>query len=601
MSKLPEIPRLFYSTWGSDFYSEHWLKPVNCWMFGMIKFIEENIDLAKDTDALDAFAKFAGSDLMFIYPDPSQRALVHDVFIKQYETVFDAITIKKRDVICTYPVDPFKTLFVYVTLDKPDTKPQFIIDKTSLSTGQSLHQIKLEPEYMEASNLHIYYQFFMVPPDTTFTFRVEETAFRNDFTTPTFGVPLYVVKELKVWPKYNQKALFEKLKAIWGQKKEDIPVIENRTKFSQSIYTKEHLNQLLGGKRAAIFKYNKEFYSLLRFQELTTYELQVVFDESISLGDASEYNQHDARKVSVINDVEKINDYDFDVLIFTCALNFETEVPFFKALMKYVLKKNIPVLSLYDDVLQYDIFDGADVNPSLFYHIGLPKGQIIPEHRLTPQETASNVLCVFGTDTVQGKFTTQLYLREALKKYISVGHWATEPTGAILGAEIGYSRVEEGMTFEDRLTLERANFNALANQFDVVITGGQNSIIFAPPGGTKEDNVSTSIFETYLPRYIVLTVSVDTATKQVEDSIAYVAELAAKYQIKSGVVALAMMGGRKIRGGRWTETYFAQVDATTIATAKKKLNDAFGLPLFVVPDEIDELAKEISKINFLDE
>jgi 1,4-alpha-glucan branching enzyme len=599
MTTFPELPRLFYSTWGSDFYSEHWLKPLNCWMFAMVKFIEANVDLEKDEKhVLTAFEEFAGSDLMFIYPDPTQRQRVHDLFIQQYQAVAKHLIFSQREMTCTYPVDPFKSLFVYVTMDKPAIKPQFIVDKISLNGGKSLQQVSLEPEMIEKENLTIYYQFFMVPPDTKFSFHIENnTLCKKDFTSPAFGIPLYVAQQLKVRPKYNQASLHEKIKAIWGQQKEAIPVISAPTQHSQSIYTKKHLESLLLGKRAAVFKYNKEFYSLLRFQHLTPYELQVVFDDNISLEDASEFAQNDAKKIPVVNDIEKIADFEFDVIILTCALNFETEVEYFKVLMQLALKKNIPVLSLYDDALQYDVFGGGEINEKNFYRIGLPPQKDIPVTTLSPEETAKNVLAVFGTDTVQGKFTTQLYLREALQKYMRVAHWATEPTGGLLGAEIGYSRIDESMSEKERVAFERASMKALAESCDLVITGGQNSIIFAPQDGNKEDNVSTLIFDTYLPRYIVLTVSVDTALKQVEDSIAYIAELAAKHQITSRVVALAMMGGRKIRGARWTETYFAPVEAATVITAKQRLHDAFGLPLYLIPDEVDGLAKEISMID----
>lgn len=597
MTKLPEIPQLFYSTWGADFYSEHWLKPLNCWMFAVMKFVEANIDLEKDIDALDAFEKFAGSDLMFIFPDPTQRRLVREVFIEQYRQVIKFLACEKREIVCTYPVDPFKTLFVYVTMDKPAVTPQFTIDKISLTTGKSLQQIIIEPDVVEVDNLTVYSQFFMLPPDTQFLFRIENTPLGCSFTSPAFGIPLHIVNQLKIKPKYNQATLYNKLKDIWG-KKEDIPLANSSAKASQLVHTRDQLQTLLNGKRAAIFKYNKEFYSLLRFQELTPYKLQVVFDEVISLADASEYIQGQKTKIPVINDINKIVQFDFDVLILTCALNFETEVAFFKALMRTAVAKNIPVLSLYDDVLQYDIFDGANVNENNFYRIGLPLPATIPATVLSPEACPKNVLGVFGTDTVQGKFTTQLYLREALKKYMRVAHWATEPTGCLLGADVGYSRADESLTENQRLAFERSVLQKLATNSKLVITGGQNSIVFVTSDGTKETNSSTFIFDTLLPRFIVLTVSVDTPMHLVEESIAYVKELADKHHIQTRVVALAMMGGRKIHGGRWTETYFAHVDAGTVETAKQKLKDSFNLPLYIVPDEIDGLAKEIAAIDF---
>lgn len=596
MIPTPELPRLFYSTWGADFYSENWLKPVNCWMFAMIKFVEANIDFQRDVNAIAAFEEFSGSDLMFIYPDETQRERVHALFIRQFHAVAKHLAFAKREVSCAYPVDPFKSLFVYATLDKPLEKPVFFIDRKSDDEKKVLHQVSIDPLEIQEAGLFIYYQFFIVPPETKFHFRVEKSSCEALYASPDFGIPLYVVQQLKVRPKYNQSMLYKKIESVWGHQKDVIPLIAAPNRHSKSVFTKKSLESLLSGKRSAIFKYNKEFYSLLRFNELFPCCIEVVFDDKVCLEDASSYAHISAKKIPVVNDFRKIEEYEFDVIILTCAINFDSEIEFFRSLMRYAVNRKIQVLSLYDDALHYDVFEGGNVNEGNFYRIGLPRQAHIPDKK-SPQNSPENVLAVFGTDTVQGKFTTQLYLREALKKHVRVAHWATEPTGCLLGADIGYSRTDDALTAEQRLVIERESIKELAQGCDLVITGGQNSIVYAASDSEKEDNVSTVIFDTHLPRYVVLTVSVDTAVKQIEESIAYVAQLAVKNQISSRVVALAMMGGRKIRGSRWTETYFAPVDAATIATARKKLHDVFGLPLYVIPDEIDDLAKQVATID----
>ena len=161
MTTIPDVPCLYYSTWGSDFYSEHCLKPVNCWMFAMVKFVEANIDLARDKNAIHAFEEFAGSDLMFIYPDPSQRQRVHGLFIEQFKEVEKNLSFKNREIVCTYPVDPFKTLFVYVTMDKPEAKPCFFIDQISSNGTHKIHRVSLEPEVTEESGIFIYISFLL--------------------------------------------------------------------------------------------------------------------------------------------------------------------------------------------------------------------------------------------------------------------------------------------------------------------------------------------------------------------------------------------------------------------------------------------------------
>lgn len=593
MNKLPEIPKLFYSTWGSDFYSEHWLKPVNCWMLGAIKFIEANIDLERDTAAIAAFEEFAGSDLMFIYPDATQRGLVHEVFTQQYQTVASQLALQQREILCTYPVDPFKTLFIYATLDKPETTPEFLVDKVASSTGKPQKTINLEPNYSELAGLHIYHQFFMLLPDTHYAVRLASKDLKHDFRTPDFGIPMHVVSQLKIKPKYDQSSLYAKLMDIWGYK-EHLPRLQGQKPYSsKAIHQLDQVQQLLDGKSVAIFKYNKELYSLLRFKELSPYKISAVFDETVALDDASEYIQSEPSGIPVISNIAAVETADFDAVILTCAINYESELPFIKALMQRAVKEDLPVLSLYDDILDYEIFDGLTINPDNFYCVGRADIKAPP---CEPLPEARNVLAVFGTDTVQGKFTTQLYLREALKKHLRVSHWATEPTGTLLGADIGYSRYHEELSDQQQLDCERDTLKQLAASSDLLITGGQNSIIFTPPESTREENSSTRIFNSFLPRYVVLTVAVDTATKLVEESIAYIAKLAQQQGIETQVIALAMMEGRKIHGGRWTETYFSSVDQDTIATAKNRMKEKFNLPLYIIPQEADDLALQIAQL-----
>ena len=599
MNKLPEIPKLFYSTWGSDFYSEHWLKPVNCWMLGAIKFIEANIDLERDTAAIAAFEEFAGSDLMFIYPDATQRGLVHEVFTRQYQTVASQLALQQRELLCTYPVDPFKTLFIYATLDKPETTPEFLVDKIASSTGNPQKTIGLEPNYCELAGLHIYHQFFMLLPDANYAVRLSGTDLKHEFHTPDFGIPMHVVNQLKIKPKYDQSSLYAKLMDIWGQK-EHIPLHQDPKPYrSKAIHRLDQLQQLLGGKSVAVFKYNKELYSLLRFKALSPYTISAVFDETVALDDASEYIHSEPSGIPVISDIAAVQTTKFDAVVLTCAINYESELPFIRALMQRAVEDNMPVVSLYDDILDYDIFAGLAINPDNFYCIGLADTQAPSRDDLSEADNllkTDNVLAVFGTDTVQGKFTTQLYLREALKKHLRVSHWATEPTGTLLGADIGYSRYYEEMTDQQQRDYERHALKQLAAHSDLLVTGGQNSIIFVPPGATREENSSTRIFKSFLPRYVVLTVAVDTATKLVEESIAYIAELAQQQGITTQVVALAMMEGRKIHGGRWTETYFSAVDQDTIATAKNRMKEKFNLPLYLIPQEADDLALQIAQL-----
>lgn len=588
----PEVPKLFYSTWGRDFYSEHWLTAANCWIYAVIKFVEANLELQRDRAAVPAFERLAGSDLLFLYPDPSQRQLVHELFTRQYEEVARHLSFSVREQLFTFPVDPFKSLFVYVTMDRPAETPAFVVHKLSEMTGESVHHATLEPEHICFSNLHVYFQYFIVVPDKPFLFEVEGSAVSRRFRTPAYGVPLVIASQMEIKAKYNKHRIDKMLYELWGHT-EAIPMVDQPVRHSRSIHTRQDLLRLLAGKKAAVFKYNKECYSFLRFRHLLPCSLQVIFDDAVEVTNAVQPPDDAGAIIPVVRDAGRIDEFDFDALILTCGFNYESELVFFRALLDRVLERDLPVLSLYDDILDFDVFGDAPIDENNFYRIrvAIEEGAQIPE--LANADTQPNVLAVFGTDTVQGKFTTQIHLREGLRKYMSVAHVSTEPTGTLLGSEAGFSRVD-APTPALRFNFERQLINRLAREHDLVVTGGQNSIVFEPFNANREDNTSTRIFNVFLPRIIVLTVAVDTDLELIEEARAYIAELARKNAIASRVIALAMMGGRKLKGARWTETYFVSLQPDLVAAAKRRFEDALGLPLFVIPDEADELARTVA-------
>lgn len=593
MNPSPNLPKLHYSTWGLGFYSEHWLTRLNCWMFGMVKLAEANFDWQRDAAHIEAFEKLCGSDHMFIYEDKAQQTLAKRVFIQQYNALAASMPFAQREVISVYPIDPFQAIFVYATLDKPRDEVIFEVSKLDGEQGDVQKQVKLQSSYSEQASVHVFYQYFMLQPDANYRFSVQGTEHEQVFASPEYGLPFYFGENFSLKPKYDIAQLQQKLGTIWGER-EQLPVYQGEKRCSQPIHTRQQLDHVLANRQVAIFKYNKEGYALIQNQRVSPYRITCVFDDTHALADAGELLGNTNTQVPVYNRVEKIADTPFDAIVLTCALNYEKEVRFFRALVAEAIKRGIPVISLYDDVLEYDVVpQGYDA--SQFFIVGVPGECIAKRHGLPEGEAAPHVLAVMGTDSVQGKFTTQLALREALKSRLKVAHWSTEPTGILLGAELGYSRIYGDASQDEEREYVRCKLRALAQEYDVIITGGQNSMIFEPPGKNKENNASTHIFKRFLPNKVVLTVSVDTPIQNVQDSIAYLAELAEEQGIQCQVVALAMLSGRKLRGSRWTETYFLQVDTALLDAKQKRLETALHLPVFAVPDEINPLADHVAK------
>ncbi|AKT39918.1 DUF1611 domain-containing protein [Chondromyces crocatus] len=587
---LPMVPRLHYSTWGQDFYSEHWLTRDNCWMYALVKLVESQLDAHADPALFRSFERLSASDYLFMYPDPSQQASTRGLFLELFTATIEQMDMHASEVVTAFPVDPFKHLLVYVTRRVPEPTPSFHLH-LALPEGSKAtpRQVTLEPEHHSAAGYQIYFQYFPLRPRSRYELRIDGTEQRCTIDTPDFGIPLLIGTDLRPVPKYNHEKLYRKVAAIW-EEDPSAPVRTRPSRRSHQVYTREALAPVLGGRSAAVFKYNKEGYALLRFRDLALATPTIVFDDGLAAQESAAYMGGDDTSIPVSASLEDIALRSFDAVILTCSLNFASETAYVRALLDEAVGRHIPVVSLYDDILHYDLLD-MSVDTSAFHRIAIPEGEPATALRAEPYHVA-NLLGVFGTDTVQGKFTTQIYLREALRQHLRVKHLATEPTGLLLGADIAYSRIL-GIDLTQRLSVERGLMLGLSRTSDLVITGGQNAMLFAPPGYNRADNASTYIYETFLPPLIVLTVAIETEPAAVLETMAYLRDLAERHGVRCEVIGLAMMGGRKLHGGRWTETYFLGVREEILEAARRRLERATGLSIYAIPEETQHLARAV--------
>ncbi|WP_158619995.1 DUF1611 domain-containing protein [Corallococcus sicarius] len=594
----PSLPRLYYSTWGRDFYSEHWLTPGNCWMYALIKLAEAHIPEPVDAETRETWRRFevlSGSDLLFMMPDPSQRERARALFLARFADVVSRLPAFTPELLTAFPVDPFKCVLVHV--GKPgepgeETPPPFHLRRLSRegSKTDARRELTLDPEVVDVAGLRVCFQYFLLHPQGRYALRVEGSGREHTFQMPDYGVPLLIAPDTRTYPKYDPEVLYRKLGEIW-EGDQYLPIQQAPTLRSRHLYTRARVTEVLAGKRTAVFKYNKEGYALLRFRDQSLAPASVVFDDTVSLSDAGAYIQAGALSVPVCSDPADIAKHDFDAVIFTCSLNFESEVPHVRALLEVATRRRLPVVSLYDDILYYDLFDGLEPDPSLFFRVAVPEQDALA-HPGPVDYGPRNLLGVFGTDTVQGKFTTQVYLREALAKHVRVRHHATEPTGILLGADTGYSRVLR-VEPPQRLAFERRLMAELAQGCDLVITGGQNGLLYSPAGADRRTNASTLIYETFLPRLVVLSVSVDTRAEDVLATREYLETLAREHGVPCTVVGLAMMGGRKLLGSRWTETWFLGVRDEVLEDARRRMEQRTGLRVYAIPEEADALAQGV--------
>lgn len=169
-------------------------------------------------------------------------------------------------------------------------------------------------------------------------------------------------------------------------------------------------------KKAAIFPYNKETHSLIRFADMLSFDIAHVYDTKYSGNLGLIKSTKSNEKSYMIENIENVSWEDIDTFI----IGHISEMEFFS-------KKNIKsqiIKQCHLNNIKVYCFDGENTSsdeyrisqsPQLYFpSIEIPDGLFNKFGKL--YEISSPVVGIVGTSNQQGKFTTQLELR---KQFIS--------------------------------------------------------------------------------------------------------------------------------------------------------------------------------------
>lgn len=130
-------------------------------------------------------------------------------------------------------------------------------------------------------------------------------------------------------------------------------------------------------------------------------------------------------------------------------------------------------------------------------------------------------LCVIGTSKKQGKFTTQMILKELLQDAgYQVSHISTEPQGILLGADLTFP-----IGHNDTVVLDLKDWNRTLKRLqllladirkpDIIISGGQGGIIPRHPVNDEDPPEKLSYVKAFYPDALICSISPN-------DSIAFI-------------------------------------------------------------------------------
>lgn len=255
---------------------------------------------------------------------------------------------------------------------------------------------------------------------------------------------------------------------------QDIALKEYKLEQKHSVKKKDFSKW----KKVAIFPFNKEMHSLIRYSKDLTFEISKVYDLKYSghvLG-TTDAIMHDCNVKSL--KIENIQDIDFnafDAFIFGHFIELENlvESGFRKNLLDLLEEHGKEVFS-FDDITQLDCSYSNVYCPNVSL-TDLPPNRLGKLYRINRP-----VLGVFGTSSNQGKFTLQLRLRELfIENQYCVGQIGSEPHSELFGMDYAFP-----MGYNSSVYIDEYNTVLYLNDLihslcdkDIIIVGSQANTI----------------------------------------------------------------------------------------------------------------------------
>lgn len=287
------------------------------------------------------------------------------------------------------------------------------------------------------------------------------------------------------------------------------------------------VNQMPKNGRIAIFPFNKEMHSLVRFSHMLPYRISKIYDVRYTgnVGSTTRYILND-RGVNSIT-IENIRDIDFDAFDIFVFGHFEELAAYmdcnFKLdLLDKLIKKNKYVIS-FDELSNCKELNG---NNQIYYPI-IRESDVPPDRFGKLYRINRPVIGIFGTSSKQGKFTLQLLLREKFLKHgYNIGQIGTEPHSCMFGMDYVFP-----MGYNQSIYVNQWQIALYLNdKLKILCDEGRDAILIGSQAGTvpyDTGNLSgytflqNVFFQSTNPDVVILVINPYDDTKYVRRTIDY--------------------------------------------------------------------------------
>ncbi len=349
--------------------------------------------------------------------------------------------------------------------------------------------------------------------------------------------------------------------------------------------------------KAIVFPVNKETHSLLRFQDLLSFELVDVYDERVS---GMVGNSLFGKTVLSYDNIDW--EKDFDTVIVSCSDQLT------KITHKRYLNEIINKAQKYHKNLYLFERPSADVNVNFnfkkkhMYFPYLSKEMVPYQNNYKLHQITIPIIGVLGTSSKQGKFTLQLELIRRLQKIgYNTAHISTEPSGYLFGADFVFH-----YGYGAKLPIEPWQCTAILNQMiwecqikekDILIVGGQSGLI--PYSNNLIEKFHSYQFSTlvgFRPDYSVLCVNAHDDLDYISKTMDYIQALT-----DCAVKALVVFPKKAISTRSGVSYKLCDMEDAEQNDIKLSLENRFCVPTYLLSnkEDIDKLCEAI--INYFAE
>lgn len=354
-------------------------------------------------------------------------------------------------------------------------------------------------------------------------------------------------------------------------------------------------NELFEIDKAAIFPFNKEMHSLIRFYDQISFEIVGVYEmrESSRVGSTTDHVMKSNVKSFLIKNVKEIEWDTFDTLIVG-------NMPFENSDILSKVRDNIVEQAI---LLGKKVFSFDDLRNKFnykFLYSPVVDDSVLPPKRFGKLYRINKpVIGIYGTSSSQGKYTLQLELRRLfLEQGYNVGQIGTEPSSMLFGMDYAYPMGFNSSVYIDGHDTVRY-LNDCIHQLcerncDIVITGSQASVLPEDIGNLRMFPLKQySFLMGTQPDGVILCINPDDDIDYIRRTIAFL-----EASVDGRVIALCVYP-MKYKND-WTGIYNQKEELTRSEFNKLKtvLSNEFSIGVFQLGKRNDAILLFNSIVSF---